>query len=964
MTPARWQELSRIYYEARGMSSKSERAEFLVAACAGDEPLLRDVESLLEHCADSFLEPAALKRVVEALQIRAQQGDSARVDFAPPGGALPNNDARTTFDGRKCGDNRAQGTRGPDLPLSQAGPLDDARFAPGRIFASRYRIVSLLGRGAMGEVYRADDLRLGQPVALKLLSVRTRYGHDLVQWFAQEVRLARGIAHPNVCRVYDIGEAEGWHYLSMEYVDGETLASLLHRIGRLPSEKATDCARQLCAGLAAAHDRGVLHRDLKPANIMIDGHGRIRIMDFGLAIPSDGTSISGLAGTPAYMAPELLAGDRATERTDLYALGLVFYELFAGRMPSPVHSFEKPAYASHASPLARASLPAIDPAIERIVNSCLERDPTRRPASAMAVAAILPGGDPLTAALAEGRVPSPDMIAAAGGKGALGPALAWALLAAVLGGTVAVVSQAYLLTVAPSDVPKPPEVLAERARDILATAGAGDTRGDSEFWFAPDPSRASVAGASPSVATAATTARDARRVPVKFVYRQSAQYLTPQNIFRQVTDVDPPSNVPGMATVTLDPLGRLVRFDRVPSQEERSRASAPEFQWDRLFVEAGLNPNEFVPTEPHDRPLVPHDRRVAWERGAASSSPLHVTAATLDGKAVHFDVAGGGAAPDTSSGPYSTGRSPTGEAVLWGVVVLIFAGAAVLARHNLRLGQGDRRAARRVGIFVVCVGVLGGMLRAHHVPAPLEELAFLFGLIGWFLVWGAFAWLMYISLEPYVRRLWPHALISWTRLLSGRWRDPLVGRDVLAGLLAGIIRTGAVIVRVRLAHRSPPDVFFSPALESLRSVRHFVNFALAFQLVNALDYALGALFLLFLIRLIVRKTWIAAGIVALLGIPLGFRGGGPLLYWEPIWIVGSALFGIAILLRLGLLPYFVMWFVTGLLTSGPALTMDLGAWSVGTSLLTLLVVGALSGYGFTVALAGRPAFGGKALQAG
>jgi hypothetical protein len=939
------------------MASKSERAAFLAAACAGDEPLLRDVESLLQYDAESFLEPAAVKRVLDARQIGPQLGESAAMDFARPGATLPDSDAPTTFGSSKPEDHRARGTGGPDLPLSQSGPLEDARFAPGRLFASRYRIVSLLGRGAMGEVYRAEDLRLGQPVALKLLSMRARRGDDALQRFVREVRLARGIAHPNVCRVYDIGDAEGWHYLSMEYVDGETLASLLHRIGRLPSEKATDCARQLCAGLAAAHDRGVLHRDLKPANIMIDGHGRIRIMDFGLAIPSDVTSISERAGTPAYMAPELLAGERPTERTDLYALGLVFYELFAGRMLSPADTFEKPVYATDASPLAVAVPPTIDPAIERIINSCLDRDPARRPASALAVAATLPGGDPLTAALAEGRVPSPDMVAAAGGKGALAPALAWALLVGVLGGTVAVASQAYLITVAPSDVPKPPEVLAERARDILAIAGADDTRGDSEFWFAPDPSRASVGGPSLSTATAATTERDARRVPVKFVYRQSTQYLTPQNIFRQVTDVDPPGNVPGMATVTLDPLGRLVRFDRVPSQQERSRASAPEFQWDRLFREAGLNPNEFVQTQPRDTPLVPHDGRVAWERGAASSSPLHVTAATLEGKAVHFDVAAGDATPDAVPRPFSTGRSPIGEAVLWGVVVLIFAGAAVLARHNLRLGQGDRRAARRVGIFVVCVGVLGGMLRAHHVPVPLEELTFLLGLIGWFLVWGAFTWLMYISLEPYVRRLWPHALISWTRLLSGRWRDPLVGRDLLAGLLAGVIRTGLVIVRVRLAHRPPPDMFFSPSLDGLRSVRHFVNFAFAFQVVNALQFALGALFLLFLLRTVVRKTWIAAGIVALLGIPLGFRGGGPLLDWEPIWIVASALFGMAILLRVGLLAYFVMAFVTGLLTSGPALTLDLGGWNVGTSFVSLLVVAALASYGFMVTLAGRPALG-------
>jgi serine/threonine-protein kinase len=125
--------------------------------------------------------------------------------------------------------------------LSYLEPVDDARLPPGRIFASRYRIVSLLGRGAMGEVYRADDLKLGKIVALKLLGTQSARSSDLDR-FTSEVRLAREIAHPNVCRVYDIGEADGWHYLSMEYVDGETLLSLLRRIGRMPREKALDIA--------------------------------------------------------------------------------------------------------------------------------------------------------------------------------------------------------------------------------------------------------------------------------------------------------------------------------------------------------------------------------------------------------------------------------------------------------------------------------------------------------------------------------------------------------------------------------------------------------------------------------------------------------------------------------------------------------------------------------------------------
>lgn len=131
----------------------------------------------------------------------------------------------------------------------------------------------------MGEVYRADDLKLGQPVALKFLPPKLAQDPVRRERFFAEVRITRQLSHPNICRVYDIGEIDGRHFLSMEYIDGEDLASLIKRIGYLSNEKALDIARQLAAGLAAAHERGVLHRDLKPANIMLDGHGRVRITD-------------------------------------------------------------------------------------------------------------------------------------------------------------------------------------------------------------------------------------------------------------------------------------------------------------------------------------------------------------------------------------------------------------------------------------------------------------------------------------------------------------------------------------------------------------------------------------------------------------------------------------------------------------------------------------------------------------
>ena len=161
--------------------------------------------------------------------------------------------------------------------------VSEGRFLPGRLIASRYRIIALLGKGGMGEVYRADDLTLGQAVALKFLPDTAASDEGLLERFRNEVRIARRVSHPNVCRVYDVGDVEGQTFFTMEYVDGEDLASLLRRIGRLPAGQShRDCAPALRRARRGPH-QGVLHRDLKPANVMLDGRGQVVITDFGLA---------------------------------------------------------------------------------------------------------------------------------------------------------------------------------------------------------------------------------------------------------------------------------------------------------------------------------------------------------------------------------------------------------------------------------------------------------------------------------------------------------------------------------------------------------------------------------------------------------------------------------------------------------------------------------------------------------
>lgn len=314
-----------------------------------------------------------------------------------------------------CGDTRtATVDSGSRTAAPGSAPSAGPTIEPGTVFASRYRILEFAGRGAMGEVYRAEDLKLGQVVALKFLRDEAGGDSRYLARLLNEVKTARQVAHPNVCRVYDVGEAEGRHFLSMEWIDGETLAAMLTRRGRPPLDEAVRIARRLCAGLAAAHDRGVIHRDLTPSNVMLDESGAVRITDFGVA--ELGRVVRGRRareGTPAYMAPEQFAGEEVTARSDIYSLGLLLYELFTGQQAYRGTSTVRTAVAPDREPPPPPSrlAPDVDPAIEAAILGCLASDPAQRPASARQVGEVLPGDDGLfeVAAAAQQRA---DRIAA------------------------------------------------------------------------------------------------------------------------------------------------------------------------------------------------------------------------------------------------------------------------------------------------------------------------------------------------------------------------------------------------------------------------------------------------------------------------------------------------------------------------------------------------------------------------
>jgi len=783
------------------------------------------------------------------------------------------------------------------------------------------------------------------------------------------VRVARQVSHPNVCRVYDIGEVEGQPYISMEYVDGEDLRSLLRRIGRLPADKATEIARRLCAGLAAAHDKGVLHRDLKPANIMIDGQGKVLITDFGLAGIADqfaGGEVR--AGTPAYMAPEQLAGKEVSAKSDIYALGLVLYEMFTGKRAFAANSLAEMARLQNESaPISPTSVVKdLDPAVERVILRCLQADPRSRPASALAVAAALPGGDPLAAALAAGETPSPEMVAAAGESEGMRVGWAVACLAAVLAGLalcVWLIPGTRLTGHVPLDTP--PEALAHRAREFLGSFGYTD-RGKDRAYGLADTSNAFTRYLEKHDRSRPWEHTIKQPALIRFWYRESPDYLVADKWFTaafslgQVSRYDPARGFPGMVLIDLDCAGRLVYLEASPPEFEQSPPSARFATWSSLFTAAGLDLTRFASADPQWTPPVACDVRSAWT-GVFPDAPnysLRVEAASWRGKPVYFNMIG----------PWTTPAAPyqwtTAQATVNGVFMIVFSvliiGGLWLARRNVKLGRGDRNGAARIATLVFWVYLALWALDAHHVLYYSE-----FWLLGfaasYALFMAAMAWLFYMALEPFVRRHWPHTLIGWSRVLAGAYRDPLVGRDVLAGVAGGILCQLLFVVSLVADQRAgaAPSFPDSRSLEALLGVRHLAGLAV-YQVPDSLIAALSFFLFFFLLRLVLRKDWLAGAVlIVIVTVVAALQGrslavdvaAAAISYGVLVWVLPR--FGLLAIVTGFLANYAVLYFFV---------TSDFSAWYAESTICGLAIVVAMAAYGFHTTLAGRPLFKSELLS--
>lgn len=688
----------------------------------------------------------------------------------------------------------------PRAKAKSSRPVLERGFAPGTLIADRYRVISLLGRGGMGEVYGADDLKLGQRVALKFLPADRLKNESWRNQFYAEVRTARQVSHPNVCRMYDVGESDGRLFLSMEFVDGEDLSSLLRRIGRLPDDKAVEVAQQLCSGLAAAHRAGVLHRDLKPSNVMIDGKGRARITDFGLAIAeTEADHETNPAGTPGYLAPELLKGASPSVQSDVYALGLVLYELFTGKKAfeaSDWVAFYRKQSETNPTPPSNV-VKNLDPAVERAILRCLDRDPSQRPRSAMSVAAALPGGDPLAAALAAGETPSPEMVAAAGPEGSLRQVRAW-LYGGFSIALILITSTIFMPRETDwglAEMSKSPDVLADRAQEFSAKMGYS-TAVDHAFWIEDEPGFLDYAAAHAKRQSGIHLNGPPSSFPVSFFYRQSPSWMNPSKIWLStyslfptlsVSGMDPPYEVSGMVFLKLDSQGHLVFFRAVPPQFSVERlGSSPD--WGALFEEAGLDQKQFSITTPKWDPPDPFDTSADWEGHVPGRPdiPLHVAAASRNGRPVYFQVI----APWNSAWRAVPNQVSATDSVVAYVLVLLLAFYSLVggffARRNLRQGRGDKKGALRLAAFLALMLSFLTISNFHLVPS-LDYVVVQFVFLGIPLFFSLLAWIGYMAIEPHVRRNWPNVLVSWQRVLAGRWRDPLVGHHVLLGCLAGAV---------------------------------------------------------------------------------------------------------------------------------------------------------------------------------
>jgi serine/threonine-protein kinase len=904
MTPERHQRIKRLFLAAVELAP-SEVDAFLQSACGDDGELRTEIESLLEN------------HRVETLLGAANAADTA--------GLL--NSALVSTE---------QSDSSPD----ETRRAESARPA-GTMVAGRYRLIAPLGQGGMSVVYRAEDTELQQEIALKFLGPALRENASAVEILRREVRTARQVTHPNVVRIFDLGVSDGDAYVTMEFVAGDNLASLVRQVGPLPAAKVLQIARQLAAAISAAHEAGVLHRDLKPANVMIDDAGSVRILDFGIASPlDDQRALRRLSGTPGFVAPEILDGQPASEQSDLFGWGLVVFYAATGELPTRSEAKKELDIGE------RLRAAEMDEVLTEIVCACLESDPARRPGSARQLVAALANEDLLQATVRAGRMPSPALLTASASwqpstltlDVLFGSGVALLVLIALLASRTLFLTRCGLV--------KSPEALREVAEDTLGRLGYQAPAGPLLTGVTLDTDCLQYVRAHSEVRHIWSRVASGDIPAVFFWFRRGDPRLPRPELLGSGDFELKRQPLPGTAIIHLDGRGKLL-FLRVNEQLPIEEQPPKPIDWAKILDQAGLNWPDAREVEVNQVPPIFADEVHQWQVPFPldTKHSLDVIAAAHQGRLVYFDRVHPWEVSPTTGETIQRGRQASEffaiRAALW---LLGIGVAAFLAwRHTLH-GHADWRETWSMTAWVLILGSLDWLCGSRHSFNITEELAAAFEWLMVIVFCGAMAGLAYLAVEPAARRWWPWSIITLRRLLDGRLSDYRIWADVLLGLVVGL---GAVWLRqlctlanqvVGIAVSGLND--FDPSQNLLDHFGWRYRFAvLVSALLGAALQSLLVLTLVVGLKRIVKSTVVAAIIVVLVLAALSILGRGLI---SPVdWLARTLLLLIAawVLLRFGLLAS-ITALATYYAVNNSPITLDWSAWYSPTGLLVLLIFSA------------------------
>ncbi|MFN2454966.1 MAG: hypothetical protein ABR577_12165 [Pyrinomonadaceae bacterium] len=557
------------------------------------------------------------------------------------------------------------------------------------------------------------------------------------------------------------------------------------------------------------------------------------------------------------------------------------------------------------------------------------------------------------------------MVAAAPKKGALKPAVAVACLSAVVllfAFIVFFVGRVKHHEWIPLD--KPPEVLAERADSIVKKLGYTNTPVDADYGFADNlDDYYSYANAEQSP-NRWERMRSGQPAVIHFWHRTSPRYLEPLQ-GESVWLNDPPNDVAGMTKIILDVRGRLLEFQAVPPQVKEKTAQTGEVDWATLFTEAGLDIRNYRQTESSWTPPVFADMNLSWEGKHVDHAeiPVRIEAAAYQGKPVYFQIVAPWDKPLRQEETFSTAPRRAAGVILILIFLSVVIAGVFLARRNLRQGRSDTRGAFKVSLFIFLVSLAASLLIADHIPDLTREYLILYKIAGDSLFYAALIGLIYLALEPYVRRRWASLIISWNRLLAGDWRDPLVGRDILVGGMLGLTHTGVIYLLNLLPYWMGIMTAPNPGtnISYLQSFKHlWANFLMTS--VDGIFSAFAPLLFLVLLVTIFRKQWLATIVfwtLIFLLIGLAFAGAAPLFFWLGPALVATLI--VVCISRFGLLAM-VSFQVFFTLTFHNPISANFSRWYFGNTIFAAVVLLGLAIYGFYTSLAGQKIFEAKFLE--